>query len=67
MYARLREVCNAFLFLVVKNVENDTKEILMNRCTFSIKRMIIKFDERALCLCENGRRSRKFENRKKKL
>ena len=67
MYARLREVCNVFLFLVVKNVENDAKEIPMNRCTKPMKRMIIKFDERALCLCENGRRSRKFKNRKKKL
>ena len=67
MYARLREVCNVFLFLVVKNVENDAKEIPMNRCTFSIKRMIIKFDESALCVCENGRRRRKFENRKKNL
>ena len=56
-----------FLFLVVKNVENNSKEIPMNRCTFSIKRMITKFDEPALCLCENGRRGRKFENRKKKL
>ena len=60
MYARLSEVCNVFLFLVVKNVENDGKEIPM-------KRMIIKFDERASCLCENGRRGRKFEYRKKKL
>lgn len=60
MYARLSEVCNVFLFLVVKNVENDAKEIAM-------KRMIIKSDERASCLCENGRRGRKFENRKKKL
>ena len=67
MYARLREVCNVFLFLVVKNVENDAKEIPMNRCTKPTKRMIIKFDERASCLCENGRRGRKFENRKKKL
>ena len=38
----------------------------MNRCTKPMKRMIIKFDERALCLCENGRRGRKFENRKER-
>ena len=60
MYARLSEVCNVFLFLVVENVENDGKEIPM-------KRMIIKFDELASCLCENGRRGRKFEYRKIKL
>ena len=52
---------------MVKNVENDAKEIPMNRCTKPMKRIIIKFDERALCLRENGRRGRKFENRKKKL
>ena len=50
MYARLREVCNVFLFLVVKNVENDAKEIPMNRCTKPMKRMIIKFGERAVCV-----------------
>ena len=54
MYARLREVCNVFLFLVVKNVENDAKEIPMNRCTKPMKRMIIKFDERASCYVKMG-------------
>ena len=67
MYARLREACKVFLFLVVKKGESDTKEIPMNRCTKPMKRMIIKFDERALCLCENRRGGRKFEYRKKKL
>ena len=52
---------------MVKSVENDAKEIPMNKCTKSMKRMIIKFDDRALRLSENGRRGRKFENRKKKL
>lgn len=49
------------------SVENDAKEIAMNKCTKSMKRMIIKFDDRALLFPENGRRGRKFENKKKKL